>query len=40
MKFKTGFTIVGLMYLGAIIFNVALIVAIGWVAWHFISKWW
>jgi len=40
MNLKSGITLVALMYLGVIIFNVALIAGIVWVAWHFISKWW
>ena len=40
MKMKHGFTLVALFYIGAIIFNLALVGAIIWVAWHFISKWW
>jgi hypothetical protein len=40
MKLKTGITLMALVYIGAIIFNVALIGGIIWVVWHFISKWW
>ena len=35
-----GFTAIVLLWLAGIVFNLALIVAAIWVAWHFISKWW
>jgi hypothetical protein len=28
------------MLIGAFILNLAIMFAVGWVAWHFISKWW
>jgi hypothetical protein len=40
MKIDKLFTVTALIYLGALIFNLALLAAIIWVAWHFISKWW
>lgn len=40
MKLKNGFPLVALIYVGAIILNLALLGGVIWVAWHFISKWW
>jgi len=28
------------LLIAAVLFNIALLLVIGWVSWHFVSKWW
>lgn len=34
------FNILPILVAGAFIFNIALVISIIWIAYHFISKWW
>ncbi len=40
MKLKNGITAVAVLWVFGLIFNLALLVGVIYVAWHLISKWW